>query len=246
MRNFSLRGVALAGVMAALSMSASKALALSNATTYGPTPYLSFDDSPFKGMSFSQFHLEDFEDHALNTPGVTGGGGGVTSAVYGPGSHDSVDADDGAIDGLGLAGDSWFTPNGATGVSFTFDAGVLGALPDHVGIVWTDGAGDVLFKAFGPGDVLLATIGPVGGFADYSFLGTTAEDRFFGVANTAGIAKIWISNSVSGMEVDHLQYGIAGEVAPSPIPLPAGWAMGLTTMAGLGLGGWLKSRRALA
>lgn len=42
----------------------------SSATFYGPTPYLSFRDSPFSGTNFSYFYLEDFEDGLLNTPGV--------------------------------------------------------------------------------------------------------------------------------------------------------------------------------
>jgi len=37
----------------------------------GNTPYLSFNDSPFNGTSFSYFHLEDFEDEQLNTPGAS-------------------------------------------------------------------------------------------------------------------------------------------------------------------------------
>jgi hypothetical protein len=41
------------------------------AGSVGPSPYLSFSDSPFNGGSFTYFHLETFEDHLLNTPGVT-------------------------------------------------------------------------------------------------------------------------------------------------------------------------------
>ena len=43
-----------------------------------PTPYLAFDNaaagaarSPFRALSFRYFHLETFEDGALNTPVVT-------------------------------------------------------------------------------------------------------------------------------------------------------------------------------
>jgi len=43
---------------------------LAAATPIGPTPYLSFSDSPFSGGSFSWFYLEDFEDRLL-TPGVS-------------------------------------------------------------------------------------------------------------------------------------------------------------------------------
>jgi hypothetical protein len=94
-------------------------LPISRADTFlGPTPYLSFADSPFNGGSFSYFYLETFEDHLSNTPGVTGSPGGVTSVVFGPSIHDSVDADDGVIDGSGLNGDSYFSSSGAGGVTF--------------------------------------------------------------------------------------------------------------------------------
>jgi hypothetical protein len=38
---------------------------------YGPTPYTSFANSPFFVGTPSTFYLENFEDGALNTPGVT-------------------------------------------------------------------------------------------------------------------------------------------------------------------------------
>jgi hypothetical protein len=39
------------------------------ATFTGPTgPYLQASDSPFSGVSFQYFHLEDLEDGALDTP----------------------------------------------------------------------------------------------------------------------------------------------------------------------------------
>ncbi len=44
---------------------------------FGPIPYLSFNDSPFKSPTFDYFHLEDFEDGGgkLNTPGARVSGG---------------------------------------------------------------------------------------------------------------------------------------------------------------------------
>jgi hypothetical protein len=42
-----------------------------------PSPYLSFVDSPFAGGIYQYFYLEDFEDGALNTPGVSASGGFV-------------------------------------------------------------------------------------------------------------------------------------------------------------------------
>lgn len=208
----------------------------------GPSPYLQFADSPFFGGSFSYFHLENFEDHLFNTPGVTASAGGVTSVVFGPLIHDSVDADDGAIDGSGLLGDSFFNGCGSCGVTFTFNAAVLGSLPTHVGIVWTDGAGSTTFRAFGPGNVLLGQIGPVL-IADGTHAGTTGEDRFFGVIDPDGISSIFIRNGSGGIEVDHLQYGLlAPEPAPVPIPEPASLALLGTRLAAVSV--WLRKRKA--
>ena len=219
--------------LASLAGSAHAALA-----TFGPTPYLSFADSPFNGGSFSYFFLENFEDHLLNTPGVTASAGGVTSVVFGPSIHDSVDADDGAIDGSGLRGDSYFTGDGAGGIRFTFNASVLGSLPTSAGLVWTDGGAgtSVTFTVFGEtGQQIFTTT--QSGFADSSNSGETAEDRFFGASNSAGISAIFMSNASGGMEVDHLQYGAAGVAA---IPEPESYAM---LLAGLGVLGFTARRR---
>jgi IPTL-CTERM motif len=203
------------GAGAALLVVSSSGLAQ---TFIGPTPYLSKNDSPFlTSINAGTTYLETFESGTLSTPGVTASAG----APFGPSAiTDSVDADDGVIDGSGAAGHSFFSGNGAAGITFTFDATVLGHLPTQVGIVWTDGAGTTLFEAFGPGGVPLGQIGPVA-IADGTFFGTTAEDRFFGVTNAAGISAIRISNTSGGIEVDHLQYGVFG--APPPvagIPVP--------------------------
>jgi hypothetical protein len=202
------------------------------------TPYLSFADSPFNGVSFSYFFLETFEDHLLNVPGVTASPptAGVTSVVFGASVHDSVDADDGVIDGSGLAGDSFFSGSGATGITFTFSAAVLGSLPTHAGIVWTDGSGTITFQAFDASNALLGTI-TCDTCPDASISGTTAEDRFFGWTDAGGISKIFISNSAGGIEVDHLQYGRLGAVT-APIPEPAS-----LTLLGIGLAGLAVLRR---
>ena len=202
-----------------------------------PTPYLSFSNSPFNGGTFSYFYNETFEDHLLNTPGLSANAGGVTSVVFGPQSHDSVDADDGAIDGSGLGGDSYFTGSGAAGVRFSFSAAALGALPTSAGLVWTDGGAgtSVTFSAFGPVGELLFTV-TRSGFADNSNNGETAEDRFFGVTNAAGISAIFMSNGSGGMEVDHVQYGLNVAAA---VPEPETYAL---LLAGLGAV-WLVATR---
>jgi len=182
-------------------------------TFIGPTPYLSKNDSPFlTSINAGTTFLETFESGALATPGVTASAG---SAIGPGGLTDSVDGDDGSIDGSGTNGHSFFSGSGSTGITFTFDATVLGSLPTQVGIVWTDGAGTTLFEAFGPGGVPLGQIGPVA-IADGSFSGTTDEDRFFGVTNAGGISAIRISNTSGGIEVDHLQYGVFGAAPPPP------------------------------
>jgi hypothetical protein len=183
------------------------------ATFVGPIHYVSVADSPFD-TSAPSYVLETFEDDLFNVAGVTSNLN--SNAVIGPGGlTDSVDADDGVINGNGTNGHSFFNGNGAAGVTFTFDAGVLGSLPTKVGIVWTDGAGTTSFQAFGPGDVLLGTIGP-SAIADGSFNGTTTDDHFFGVIDEGGVAKIRITNSGGGIEVDHFQFAFGGKCPTTP------------------------------
>lgn len=229
--------VGLSSVAMAVALSLG-ATSVASADAFGPTAYLQASDSPFAGLSFSYFHLENFEDHVLNTPGATGVSGGVTSLVFGPGFHDSVDADDGAIDGSGLTGDSWF--NGGASTGFSFSAASLGGLlPTHVGLVWTDGpfGTAVTFVAYGADDTTVVCSIPGSGFANNSFLGETAEDRFFGCSNAGGIARVTVTNALGGgIEVDHLQYGRAAE---DRVPEPA--TLSLLALGGLGV---LARRRA--
>lgn len=171
----------------------------------GPTPYLSASDSPFQ-LAGENAYLETFEDLLLNVPGVTASNG----APFGPGGlTDSVDGDDGVIDGSGTNGRSFFYGGGASGVHFVFDAAELGGLPTQAGIVWTDGGGTITFTAYDEHGVEIGTL--TGDHADGSISGTTAEDRFYGVTHAGGISEIWIRNSSGGIEVDHLQY-VVGDV----------------------------------
>ena len=172
-------------------------------TFTGPTPYLSRADSPFAAeLNAGHVYLEDFECGSILVPGVTASSGSVIPPGF-EGLIDSVDADDGVIDGSGLNGHSFFTSNSVT---FTFDQTTLGAFPTVAGIVWTDGDTPVTFEAFDSVGASLGTIGPVL-LQDGSNAGGTAEDRFFGVTFAGGISKITISNA-GGLEVDHLQYGL--------------------------------------
>jgi hypothetical protein len=81
-------------------------------TFIGPTPYRSTADSPFPISINPNFFVETFEDGLLNTRGIVQknpfplpGTGGL-AFVRLPGQNtDSVDGDDGLVDGLGLGGD---------------------------------------------------------------------------------------------------------------------------------------------
>lgn len=193
--------------------------AQTNTIFYGPSPYLDFNGtkpgvgtnySPFADMLFTYFYLETFEEGALTTPGVTNSAG----AAGQPGTYtDSVDGDDGSVDGFGTAGHAFYLTT--TNVTFTFSKDVLGDWPTHVGIVWTDAGwgsvtpyyGHVVFEAFGPETNSLGTIGPIA-VGDGSDRGQTGEDRFFGVSDSRGISAISVTMPDShDWEIDHLQYG---------------------------------------
>jgi hypothetical protein len=188
---------------------------LAQAQLLGPTPYLSQADSPWTGLAgFEYFHLDNFQTGAQTAPGVVASSGSVIGIQQWGSLVDSVDGDDGLINGTCANGNSWFQNPGATGVTWTFNAGTLGKLPTHAGIVWTDGAGIVSFEAFDANGTSLGT--RTGDHADNSFSGTVGEDRFYGMVHAGGISKIRISNSGGGgMELDHLQFGY------NPVPEPA-------------------------
>jgi PEP-CTERM motif len=220
--------------LAMLAIAAGTAQAL----PIGPSAYLQASDSPFSAIDFSTgyFFLEDFEDHVLNTSGASGLSGGPTSVVFGPTVHDSVDGDDGAIDGSGLLGDSWFNSGASTG--FSFSAAVLGSLPTHAGAVWTDGPfrTGVTFNAYGADGTTVVCSASGAIIGDSTFSGTTAEDRFFGCIDPAGISRIEFINSLGGgIEVDHLQYGKA-DADVTAVPEPA-------TLTLLGIGSAVMSLR---
>jgi hypothetical protein len=186
------------GVLLALLLAA-PAPAGAPMTYQGPTAYLSAADSPFDTAA-AGFCLEDFEDGVLDTIGASGNG----SIVAPGGITDSVDADDGTVDGSGNAGHSYFG-SGPTGITITFDPGAPGGLPMRAGMVWTDGEGTISFEAFDESGGSLGVIGPFD-HADGMVSGGTAEDRFYGVLNAAGVTAIKLTNTAGGIEIDHLQY----------------------------------------
>lgn len=210
-----------------------------DAAFLGPTPYVKTADSPFAGLA--GFTLEDFEDGALSIPGVTATFGWTVSA---PGTAtDSVDGDDGSVDGLGRDGRSFYSGGNAS-LTITFDPAAFGgALPTAAGIVWTDvgrvtggtpGVGGVTFSATGPGGASLGSVGP-DLLGDGSVDGFTAEDRFYGVTNAAGIESITISmDNSTDWEVDHVQYAF-GDVPPPGGAVPEPASLALAAAGGLGL-----------
>jgi len=226
---------ALAPITLALAVAAGAGSA--QAAFFGPTPYLAATGSPFAGKPVADyFHLDDYQTDT-RTPGYTSN---TTQILPPAGLTDSVDLDDGVVDGSGDAGRSLYSASLRT-IVFTFDAGTLGRLPTHAGVVWTDvgwtdgvtGFGDVIFEAF---DGLGVSLGSVlaSNLGDGNAGGGTAEDRFFGVRSFAGVGRIEISMPKSiDWEVDHLQYGVL-------TPIPAALPLLASALGGLG---WLARRR---
>ena len=165
-------------------------------TFFGPLPYTSTADRPVEFAAGAvDVHVEDAEDGSIDARF------GINASVIGPGGlTDSVDADDGSIDGSGSSGRSLFA--GAP-VEVIFSP----PLPVAAGLVWTDGGTPTTatFSAFDAGGFLLGTIGPVA-IGDLSNLGGTSEDRFFGVTHAAGISRIRIAHTSGGYEVDHITW----------------------------------------
>lgn len=212
------RRTALLALLAASGLASMSRVA--SADLLGPTPYLQFTDSPFAGLPFATFVLEDFEDGAFNPIGATASPGWVVNT---PGPFtDSVDLDDGVLDGSGTAGHAFYSASAQATLTITFDAAALGGrLPTHAGVAWTDvgnttgttGVGTVTFSALDALGNPLGTIGPVT-LGDGAATGATPEDRFFGVTNLGGIASFTIAMSDSvDWEVDHIQFGV---IVPEP------------------------------
>lgn len=207
-------------------------MARAEVTFLGPTPYLSVADSPFdmSGLG-TTFFFEDFEDGRFDLP--PGVASDFDYQVIPPGpTTDSVDADDGVIDGSGTDGQSLHPitfivaptnpPQWVHYFGLSFDSNVLGFSPNTFGVVWTDGIPPPM-SSFRPSAVVLIVEHNDGtmdyaswfgdDFLDHSYMGETAEDRFFGLRTTKGIARVRLSMSfysdtfIEQTEIDHVQFG---------------------------------------
>lgn len=184
--------------------------------------YLSANNSPYSG---GNVQLESFEDGLLNLAGVTASNG----FVKGPGgSTDSVDGDDGSINGTGQQGHS-FSSGSSKSITFNFTNN--NSLPSMAGLVWTDGKHDsvIKFRAWDKDGNLIGKIKV--NLGDLVRNGTAAEDRYLGLVSDNGISKIRIASNYAGFEIDHLQFGYGFAV----VPVPPALTMGLAGLAGLGL-----------
>ncbi len=216
---------------------------LAQVTFFGPTPYLSAEDSPFdmSGLG-TTFFFEDFEDGIFDLPpGVDGG----PYAINGPGAFtDSVDGDDGTIDGSGSQGHSLkplFVYSNLTNpptwynvLVINFDRQTLGYLPNALGFVWTDGLATSELRII-VSDQALATIGTASfsPLMDESYMGESAEDSFVALMSDQGFRQVVIANFYRGnrtdfhFELDHIQFGLQ---VPEPVPglftFACLWALG--------------------
>jgi len=176
---------------------------------YGPSPYLSFEDSPFYNFSKdnSDFYLQDFDTGILP----------IGVIIYPKGSISTSENE--YTDSVG-GGNSYYSggsspSNYVNNISFTFDESKLGWLPTFAGLVLTDhlspGYPCIIFEAYGSNGVSLGKIGPVI-FGDKTTKSSSDEDRFFGVYFDDGIQRITIScDEKLPLEIDHLQYGRLNE-----------------------------------
>ena len=111
------------------------------------TPYLGFNDSPFKPLvdagEFENWVFEDFQDNTVSFPaGVAVSGYTIFSGGIGSLS-DSVEFTGDVLTGRSLFG------SGVFAMSFEEGPGNLSALPTHAGLVWTDGQTSLItFEAF--------------------------------------------------------------------------------------------------
>jgi hypothetical protein len=198
--------------------------------------YRGLASGPFNAMAGpGNLSVENFEDGLVNTVGMSINRGVVRGATA---TTDSVDRDDGQVDGLGQAGRS-FTSGSHTSITIRFTP-QGGNTPQMAGLAWTDGRQNsiVVMKAWDRNGQYLGFIRARMG--DLSRNGTTGDDRFLGLTNENGISRIEIRSNYAGFEVDHVQFAY-GMVA---VPVPPAVIMGVAGLAGVGLLRWRTRRSA--
>lgn len=203
-----------AACVAVAACIAASSSAFAGSTTYFSSgqQYTGAGSSPFAGTS--NLVIENFDDgstHSLLTA--------IGGSIKGPSSAtDSVDS-----------GGSSYSTNGKS-MTFKF-AAQGGGRPTMAGLAWTDGRPNsmVTFRAWDASGKLLGKISARLG--DLMRDGSTGEDRFFGIASDEGIAKIRISSSKPGFEVDHVQFAYGFSV----VPVPPALGLGLAGLAGMGI-----------
>ena len=208
------RAPRILAVLAAAAFLMAAPEAHGGSTTYfsAGQPYTGLGASPFAGTG--NLTVETFDDGSINSLMTAIGG-----SVKGPSATtDSVDS-----------GGSSFSTTGRS-MTFKFDA-QGGSRPTMAGLAWTDGRPNamVTFRAWDASGNLIGKISARLG--DLMRNGSTGEDRFFGIASEDGIAKIRISSSKSGFEVDHVQFAYGFSV----VPVPPALGLGLAGLAGIGL-----------
>jgi hypothetical protein len=225
-----LKKIALPSLVVAAMALAPEARGASTFYFNASQAYRGLSDSPFYANAGGSFHLENFENGSTNALLTAIGG-----SIRGPSaSTDSVDGDDGSVDGSGQGGHSYST----NGRSMTFRFGNVGGhKPTMAGLVFTDGRPNsmITFRAWDANGDLIGRVRARLG--DLARNGGTAEDRFFGIANDEGISRFRIDSSRAGFEVDHLQFAYGFSV----VPVPPALGLGLAGLAGVGL--WQRFKR---
>lgn len=163
------------------------------------SPYLSEADNPFDLSGDMQ--LENFEGVlSVMTPGLFILGPGLEWLEPGPETN-SVDGDDGIIDGIG-DGRSMETTNGQIALLFTVD------FPTQVGFAITYGLQNLTqIDIFGPTNNLVGSRLYLDPFSEPSY--GTLDDVFLGFIYEEGISHIAIHQEVTeGFQIDHVTFGI--------------------------------------
>lgn len=208
--------------------------------TFGPSAYLQHGDTPAGFCDGCDIKIEDFEDNLLD-PFLTISNGSILPPNSVSGSStpvtDSVDGDDGSVDGSGIGGYSWYTGIGnSNDNTLTID---FASNVDCAGLVFTDGdpiSSLISLEALDSDGNVMATI--AADLADGVFTGETAEDSFLGFSDMdGGIAALrLIMTGGEGIEIDHVHW------ADCPVvPEPA--TSGMMVMTLLGLVGWRRRNR---